>query len=85
MGPAGMASSGVSVVSKRICLSIPAEPLLFRRFFKTFLHAKTESAYGIEQTGVLTTYGHWVQGEEPFVVSIRLKLEEIDVLAKGME
>jgi hypothetical protein len=29
-------------------------------------------------TFVLTTYGHWVEGAEPFVVSVRLKLEEID-------
>ena len=29
-------------------------------------------------TFVLTTYGHWVAGEQPFIVSVRLKLEELD-------
>ncbi len=27
---------------------------------------------------VTTTYGHWVEGESPFIVSVRFKLEEID-------
>ncbi len=29
-------------------------------------------------TFVVTTYGHWVKGEEPFVVSVRLTLGELD-------
>ena len=33
-------------------------------------------------TFVATTYGHWVQGEKPFVMSVRFKLNEIDELAK---
>jgi hypothetical protein len=33
-------------------------------------------------TFVLTTYGHWVENEEPYIMSIRLKLEELDELAK---
>ena len=33
-------------------------------------------------TFVATTYGHWVQGEAPYVLSVRLKLEELDVLAE---
>ncbi|MFH1747761.1 MAG: GDSL-type esterase/lipase family protein [Planctomycetota bacterium] len=32
-------------------------------------------------TIVTTTYGHWVAGEPPFIVSVRLKLEELDKLA----
>lgn len=32
-------------------------------------------------TIVTTTYGHWVKGEEPFVVTVRLKLEELDARA----
>jgi hypothetical protein len=33
---------------------------------------------------VTTTYGHWVEGEEPFVVSVRFTLGEIDrLLMKG--
>ncbi|MFZ5517664.1 MAG: sialidase family protein [Candidatus Zhuqueibacterota bacterium] len=27
---------------------------------------------------VLTTYGHWVEGEEPFIVSVRFTLAELD-------
>ena len=33
-------------------------------------------------TFVTTTYGHWIAGEEPFVVSVRLKLTELDTMAK---
>lgn len=31
-------------------------------------------------TIVTTTYGHWVEGEEPFICSVRLKLEELDTM-----
>jgi hypothetical protein len=34
-------------------------------------------------TFVVTTYGHWVEGEEPFVVSVRFSLEELDHKASG--
>jgi hypothetical protein len=33
-------------------------------------------------TVVVTTYGHWVQGEQPFIMSVRLKLAETDRLLK---
>ena len=33
-------------------------------------------------TFVLTTYGHWIEGEEPFIVSVRLKLADLDRLAR---
>jgi hypothetical protein len=29
-------------------------------------------------TFVTTTYGHWTQGEPPYIVSVRFKLEEVD-------
>ncbi|MFQ6132847.1 MAG: sialidase family protein [Armatimonadota bacterium] len=32
-------------------------------------------------TIVATTYGHWIEGEQPFIASVRLKLEEIDARA----
>ena len=32
-------------------------------------------------TIVTTTYGHWIENESPFIVSVRFKLEEIDDLA----
>ena len=33
-------------------------------------------------TFVATTYGHWTAGKPPYVVSVRLKLSELDALAK---
>jgi hypothetical protein len=33
-------------------------------------------------TMVTTTYGHWTKGEAPYIVSVRVKLAEIDALAK---
>jgi hypothetical protein len=32
-------------------------------------------------TLVTTTYGHWSEGEQPYIVSVRLKLSEIDARA----
>ena len=32
-------------------------------------------------TFVTTTYGHWEEGEEPYIMSVRLKLSELDQLA----
>lgn len=32
-----------------------------------------------EGTIVATTYGHWTPGQPPYIVSVRLKLEELDV------
>jgi len=29
-------------------------------------------------TFIATTYGHWIEGEQPFIVSVRFKLAEID-------
>jgi hypothetical protein len=29
-------------------------------------------------TFVTTTYGHWEEGKEPYIVSVRFKLEELD-------
>ncbi|HUF63478.1 MAG TPA: sialidase family protein [Verrucomicrobiales bacterium] len=36
-------------------------------------------------TFVTTTYGHWVEGEEPFIVSVRFRLEELDAKAPRKE
>lgn len=33
-------------------------------------------------TIVTTTYGHWTAGEQPYIVSVRLRLEELDAKAK---
>ncbi len=50
----------------------------------------TDCAYpGVEVlpdgTFVLTTYGHWDQDEEPYILSVRLKLSEIDALAQKLK
>jgi hypothetical protein len=29
-------------------------------------------------TFVLTTYGHWIKDAQPYILSVRLKLEELD-------
>lgn len=46
-----------------------------------------DTAYpGVERlpddTFVTTTYGHWEQGQAPFVLSVRFTLSELDALAK---
>ena len=33
-------------------------------------------------TFVLTTYGHWTAEEPPYIMSVRLKLDELDRLAR---
>jgi hypothetical protein len=33
-------------------------------------------------TIVTTTYGHWTKGESPYIVSVRLKLAELDAMVK---
>jgi hypothetical protein len=49
-------------------------------------HQGADCAYpGVEVlpngTFVTTTYGHWIEGQSPFIVSVRLKLEELDAHA----
>ena len=36
-------------------------------------------------TFVTTTYGHWDEGEEPYILSVRLKLAELDSMAQARE
>jgi hypothetical protein len=33
---------------------------------------------GPDGTFVLTTYGHWTAGEQPYIMSVRFKLEDLD-------
>lgn len=35
-----------------------------------------------DDTIVTTTYGHWTQGEMPYIMSVRLKLSELDAMKK---
>ena len=50
-------------------------------------HKGADCAYpGVEVlpdgTFVTTTYGHWARGKAPYILSVRLKLSELDELAK---
>ena len=36
-------------------------------------------------TFVLVTYGHWTKNEEPYIMSVRFKLEELDQKSKLAE
>ncbi len=52
-------------------------------------HRGADCAYpGVEVlpdgTFVATTYGHWTEGQQPYIVSVRLKLEELDAKAKRL-
>lgn len=51
-------------------------------------HHQWDCAYpGVEVlpdgTIVATTYGHWDEKEKPYIVSVRLKLDELDAMAKA--
>jgi hypothetical protein len=35
-------------------------------------------------TIVTTTYGHWTKGEQPYIMTVRLKLSETDARLKAM-
>lgn len=53
-------------------------------------HRRADTAYPAVEllpdgTFVATTYGHWIEGAEPFIVSVRFKLEELDARAKFAE
>ena len=50
-------------------------------------HSGADCAYpGVEAlpngTIVTTTYGHWTRGQPPYIVTVRLKLSELDKLTK---
>ena len=34
-------------------------------------------------TFVVTTYGHWTKGESPYIMSVRIKLDELDIMARS--
>ena len=38
-----------------------------------------------DDTIVTTTYGHWTKGQSPYIVSVRLKLSELDGMAKKLK
>ncbi len=53
-------------------------------------HKRADTAYpGVELlpdgTFVATTYGHWTEGEEPYIASVRFKIEELDDRARSAD
>ena len=51
-------------------------------------HHRWDCAYpGVERlpddTFVVTTYGHWTPGEQPYILSVRFKLTDLDKLVPG--
>lgn len=51
-------------------------------------HQGADCAYpGVEVlpdgTFVTTTYGHWIPGEQPYILSVRFQLEELDALVQA--
>jgi len=54
----------------------------YRIRFKDNIHRWDCCYPGVEPltdgTFVVTTYGHWVKGKEPFILSVRLTLKELD-------
>lgn len=53
-------------------------------------HKSADCAYpGVEVlpdgTFVTTTYGHWTPGEQPYIMSVRFRLDELDAMAKNNE
>jgi len=51
-------------------------------------HKSADCAYpGVEilpdGTFITTTYGHWVQGEQPYILSVRFRIADLDAMAKS--
>lgn len=38
-----------------------------------------------DDTFVLVTYGHWSEGQQPYILSVRVRLDELDALAAKMK
>jgi len=55
--------------------------------FKKNTHGYDTAYPGVEVlpdgTFVVTTYGHWTEGEPPYILSVRLKLDELDAMVKN--
>jgi len=52
-------------------------------------HVSADCAYPavellLDGTFVATTYGHWTEGEQPYIVSVRFRPEELDEKAAGL-
>jgi len=52
-------------------------------------HVSADCAYPAVEllpdgTFVATTYGHWTEGKQPYIVSVRFRLEELDEKAAGL-
>ena len=61
---------------------VKGKPGQYRIRFKDNIHSWDCCYPGVELlpdgTFVVTTYGHWEKDEEPYIISIRFKMEELD-------
>ena len=61
---------------------VKGTPGQYRIRFKDNIHSWDCCYPGVELlpdgTFVITTYGHWEKDKEPYIVSIRFKMEELD-------
>lgn len=68
---------------------VNSDPGQYRVRLKDNTKGKDTAYPGVEVlpdgTIVTTTYGHWDEGEEPYILSVRLKLEELDAMAKRLD
>jgi len=66
---------------------VKGKPGQYRIRFKDNIHSWDCCYPGVELlpdgTFVVTTYGHWEKDKEPYIVSIRFKLEELDKKIKN--
>jgi hypothetical protein len=66
---------------------VKGKPGQYRIRFKDNIHSWDCCYPGVELlpdgTFVVTTYGHWEKDKEPYIVSIRFKMEELDKKLKS--
>ena len=62
------------------------KPGQYRVRLKDNFHKWDCAYHGVELlpdgTFVTTTYGHWIKGEQPYVLSVRFTLKELDAMLK---
>ncbi|HSG81937.1 MAG TPA: sialidase family protein [Gemmatimonadota bacterium] len=57
---------------------LPSSPINDRHTARYAPDGRLVVTFRSDGTLVTTTYGHWTRGEEPYVVSVRFRLEELD-------
>ncbi len=68
---------------------VKGRPGQYRIRFKDNIHACDCCYPGVELlpdgTFVVTTYGHWEEGKQPYILSVRFTLKELDKKLKGIK